>query len=124
MERDNDYKAFVEFMNKWHYKDFKQFENHFNVLMSMKNRDQLMSENRVLKDTLGEVLAQKKKYQEQCIRMEHLICAVAESVDDAYETLHVDDEDYYDIDDDDDDNGNELPPEVSSFIRDILEDLD
>ena len=44
MERDNDYKAFVEFMNKWHYKDFTfhredmlKIYNLFNEIFSNNN---------------------------------------------------------------------------------------
>lgn len=53
-------KKFLKFMEKWHYEDFNAFENHFNKLISMKNREQLVAENEALKDTIAIVLAQKR----------------------------------------------------------------
>lgn len=57
---------FLKFMGKWHYEDFNAFENHFNRLMSMKSKEQLINENEALKDSIAVILAQKKNVHKHC----------------------------------------------------------
>lgn len=62
-EKDKEIEELKAFMNKWHFKDFEDFEKHYNYLMTLKNREQLANENEALKDTIAVVLAQKKNVE-------------------------------------------------------------
>ena len=60
MSKKEQTEKFFEFIKKWNFKDFEAFEKHYDYLMSLKNREQLMVENEAMKETIAELLAQKK----------------------------------------------------------------
>ena len=60
MSKKEQTERFFEFMKKWNFKDFEVFEKHYDYLMSLKNREQLMVENEAMKETIAELLGQKK----------------------------------------------------------------
>lgn len=59
-KKDKEIEELKAFMDKWHFKDFEDFEKHYNYLMSLKNREQLMVENEAMKETIANLLGQKK----------------------------------------------------------------
>ena len=59
-EKDKEIEKLKNFMSKWHFENFESFENHYNYLMSLKNREQLMVENEAMKETIANLLGQKK----------------------------------------------------------------
>lgn len=59
-EKDKEIAKLKNFMSKWHFENFESFENHYNYLMSLKNREQLMVENEAMKETIANLLGQKK----------------------------------------------------------------
>ena len=60
VEKDKEIEHLKAFMDKWHFENFEDFVNHYNHLMSLKNREQLMVENEAMKETIAELLGQKK----------------------------------------------------------------
>lgn len=59
-EKDEEIAKLKNFMSKWHFENFESFENHYNYLMSLKNIEQLMVENEAMKETIANLLGQKK----------------------------------------------------------------
>lgn len=64
-EKDKEIEKLKNFMSKWHFENFESFENHYNYLMSLKNREQLMVENEAMKETIANLLGQKKTSSKQ-----------------------------------------------------------
>ena len=60
VDKNKEIEKLKIFMSKWHFENFESFENHYNYLMSLKNREQLMVENEAMKETIANLLGQKK----------------------------------------------------------------